>query len=212
MFSAAADSGPAVVVRYAREERRLVCVQPTGSQVLWDIRRLRDDTVAAFHSALSETGAVPERLIYAFASKVFSVNMPRPIGGKRNPGFLTFTGASASDLVVWIVENASGAPGRRGRGRPLKPGELLEMVVEEFNGVLALQYGGCKDELDNAVLKGMRRGILDPRLRCRLLEVRMAAQDIILRRQRRPMCPTFERRWKLSIQESAWLMGTQAAL
>ncbi|KAI8851219.1 hypothetical protein BC829DRAFT_129082 [Chytridium lagenaria] len=107
--------------------------------------------------ALTESGAVPERLIYAFASKVFCTTIPRPIGGKRAPGFLSFAGASAEELLIWIIEKAITSPTRRGRGKPLDPGDLLTMVVGFFNEVLTLHRSGSKDDLDNAVLRGMRR-------------------------------------------------------
>ncbi|KAJ3113216.1 hypothetical protein HDU96_003650 [Phlyctochytrium bullatum] len=157
MFSSAPNAGPSLIIRYMPQDRKVVCCQPTGNQVMWRFERMRDECVEAFNAAIRATHAVPDRLIYAFASRVFVVEMPRPIGGKRKAGFLSFEGETPQDVLVWIVEKAIAAPMRRGRGKILNPGDLLQRVVREFNEVLQMHYAHQKDDLDNMVLKGMRR-------------------------------------------------------
>ncbi|KAJ3201432.1 hypothetical protein HDU67_001335, partial [Dinochytrium kinnereticum] len=93
---------------------------------------------------------------------MFQVNAPRPFGGKKNVGFSDYTGRTTGDLLAWILKRATEPP-NSGRGKKrAAPGEALKYTVDQLNEVLALQKKGSKDEMDEAVLKGMSRaGHLD---------------------------------------------------
>ncbi|KAJ3117396.1 hypothetical protein HDU96_006921, partial [Phlyctochytrium bullatum] len=89
MFSANKHSGPALTLRWDPTTRRLLAQTPLPDQRNWTYHQLKDHTLRTLHQAFSssrEPRVHPHRLGYAFLSKVFVVNAPRPIGGKRRPG------------------------------------------------------------------------------------------------------------------------------
>ncbi|KAI8828842.1 hypothetical protein BC829DRAFT_424119 [Chytridium lagenaria] len=130
---------------------------PHAHQKPWTYPILKDHTLQVMTTALSTTRVHPDRMIYAFLSKVFIVNAPRPIGGKRKPGFLSFEGDNAGDALVWVLGKALLPPEEQAQRRRPGPGAVLEFLVQMANETLDMLEKGTKDEMDDAVLKGMRR-------------------------------------------------------
>ncbi|KAJ3193508.1 hypothetical protein HK101_004716 [Irineochytrium annulatum] len=150
-----ATAGPTAVLVYDPASKQILTQKPSDAQSTWTPAQLRRDAHAALERAFLDAQVHPDRLRYAFLSRVFIVQAPRPLGGRRKPGFLSFSGDTADDAVDWVLELACAAsPARRGRGQ----NRLLGFVVDALNEVLALHHEHKdKDALDDAVLKGMRR-------------------------------------------------------
>ncbi|ORY53230.1 hypothetical protein BCR33DRAFT_732982 [Rhizoclosmatium globosum] len=85
-----------------------------------------------FSSALPRN-THPDRPIYALAGKLFHPGAPAPFGGKKSkPGYTSFTGSAASELLEYIVGEAF-AVYRTGKGK-----EALEAVRNACNDIIAL--------------------------------------------------------------------------
>ncbi|KAJ3192544.1 hypothetical protein HK101_006346 [Irineochytrium annulatum] len=155
--------GPAIVLAYDQGRKQVFIKNPDPEQSGWAVDQLRQNCHAVFERAFTDNEVHPDRLRYAFVAKVFIVQTPRPIGGKRRPGFLEFVGETADDAVDWILTLATLPPVRKGKRRPPDPGSLLRFVVSALNEVLGLHVTGRdKDGMDDAVMRGMRRaGQLD---------------------------------------------------
>ncbi|KAJ3203978.1 hypothetical protein HDU67_009844 [Dinochytrium kinnereticum] len=89
---------------------------------------------------------------------VFVTSAPRPLGGKRSPGYIKMLKTRrlpVEELADWIVDVSCVAP-KCGRGfRVVPPGECMEFSVAKANGVLGLRRLGKRDEMDNLVLRGL---------------------------------------------------------
>ncbi|KAI8851128.1 hypothetical protein BC829DRAFT_127057 [Chytridium lagenaria] len=98
----------------------------------------------------------PHRLIYALASRVFTIKSVRPLGG-RTPEYRLYDGTTPDDLLEFIISKCVEPPlNGRGRKRVL-PGDCLRSVIDELNEMIRLHRGGYKDEMDNLVLSGMSK-------------------------------------------------------
>ncbi|KAJ3097991.1 hypothetical protein HDU97_004385 [Phlyctochytrium planicorne] len=157
MNSSNKTNGPARTLSFNPKTKRILINNPTLEQRSWSHRQLLEHTFSVMRSAFNTSHGHPDRLIYGFLSKAFVVSAPRPIGGKRKPGFLQFEGDTATDALRWTLEKALLPPEEQAQRRRPPPGSVLEFLVQSANEMLEQQDTGTKDELDNTVLKGMRR-------------------------------------------------------
>ncbi|KAI9351419.1 hypothetical protein BDR26DRAFT_891053 [Obelidium mucronatum] len=94
----------------------------------------------------------PARLIYALAGRLFHPSSPIPFGGTRSsPGYLAFKGETPESLLRFIVSEAYRVSWM------ILNRVVLDFVVLHINHVLELHYRGVKDELDEWMMKGMKR-------------------------------------------------------
>ncbi|KAI9328376.1 hypothetical protein BDR26DRAFT_873518 [Obelidium mucronatum] len=94
----------------------------------------------------------PHRFIYCLAGRLFFSAAPLPFGGTRkNPGYAEFEGTTPDELLSFIISSAYklywNARGRAG----------LDIIVEVVNLILDWHRQGLKDELDELLLKGMKK-------------------------------------------------------
>ncbi|KAJ3199318.1 hypothetical protein HDU67_002910 [Dinochytrium kinnereticum] len=154
-------SGPSLTLHY-NPTLNLIQIQdpPSPTTSNWTTADHHTHCLQTYETAATHNNGHFHRFIYALTGRVFVVTAPRPIGGKREPGFRAFNGSSAEDVLDWILGIAAAAP-LTGRGRKRQPpGEILRFVVGEMNLVLELSRRGegrlgAKDEMDNLVLRGM---------------------------------------------------------
>ncbi|KAI9346194.1 hypothetical protein BDR26DRAFT_916626 [Obelidium mucronatum] len=111
-------------------------------------KRGLDRVLALFRS----TKAPPNRLIYALAGRIFHPSSPIPFGGARSaPGYLAFTGSNAESLAAFIISETYRIT------LVIRNRIVMDFVSLHINAVLELQVRGCKDELDEWMLKGLKR-------------------------------------------------------
>ncbi|KAJ3205762.1 hypothetical protein HDU67_008665 [Dinochytrium kinnereticum] len=147
---------PSVVLRFDEKAVRMLVDFPKSEELAWGKEELEYCTMETVHIALKAACTNPHRLIYALASRVFTVKAVRPLGG-RTPEFRLYDGHTADDLLEFIISKSVESPlNGRGRKRVL-PGDCLRFVVDELNEVLRLQQSDSKDEVDNLVLSGMSK-------------------------------------------------------
>ncbi|KAJ3199168.1 hypothetical protein HDU67_003066, partial [Dinochytrium kinnereticum] len=157
MLSNIVNSGPAVILHYDSDRQVIAIHSPSLEQSRWNQSQLEEHFEGVFRSAMADCGTHPDRLIYALAGRTFNVNSPRPIGGKKNPGFAEYSGTTPEDLLQWLVTKAAEPP-NTGRGRKrTAPGEALKFIVEQLNELMGLQRNRHKDAMDDAILKGMSK-------------------------------------------------------
>ncbi|KAJ3114235.1 hypothetical protein HDU96_002362 [Phlyctochytrium bullatum] len=157
MLSEESPTGPAAVPIYNRTTRSIEVVPPTPDQLPWTLGDLKRHSKRTLIKAAEACSVHRDRILFAFAAKTFTLKAPRPIGGNRRPGFLNFDGEDTNDLLEFILDAALRPPPKKGKKGSLPAGDILRFVVARFNEVLDLHYGGHKDLLDDAVLRGMRR-------------------------------------------------------
>ncbi|KAI8847748.1 hypothetical protein BC829DRAFT_395440 [Chytridium lagenaria] len=129
----------------------------------WGWRMLFERTCEVMKEAVEgeDPESNPHRIGYALIGLCFIAHAPRPIGGKRSPGFVVALQKVERDdelvehLVDWILSSAC-LPPKTGRGyRTISPGECLRFVVGRLNQLLMWKWMGRRDEIDNALLRGM---------------------------------------------------------
>ncbi|KAJ3193347.1 hypothetical protein HK101_004972 [Irineochytrium annulatum] len=138
-----------------------------------DPRRGRDnaDRVGRVGTAVvatprEQTAVGMRRAKWALLSRLFILSAPRPIGGKRKPGFLSHDGHDVDGILRWVVQRACDPPIRKGKSRHSHPGLVMEFVLAGLNDVLDLLDFDTKDALDECVMRGLRRsGFMDERER-----------------------------------------------
>ncbi|KAJ3115350.1 hypothetical protein HDU96_000777 [Phlyctochytrium bullatum] len=157
--------GPAVTLTLNEETGLIEFQEPAPPDTInWTAKDLLGHCRSTMFAAATHCRAGHvDRFIYALVGRAFVVTAPRPIGGKREPGFRDFDGESADDALHWLLKIAV-APPLTGRGRKKQPpGEILRWLIDEFNSILVLGKKGspavrdltAKDEMDNLVLRGM---------------------------------------------------------
>ncbi|KAJ3229021.1 hypothetical protein HDU81_005705 [Chytriomyces hyalinus] len=93
-----------------------------------------------------------DRLIYSLAGTMFYPWSPVPFGGTRsNPGFARYTGRTPAALLAFIVSESLDVY------QKYEYKDALQYLVTAANQVLALQERGAKDEMDELMLKGMKK-------------------------------------------------------
>ncbi|KAI9328799.1 hypothetical protein BDR26DRAFT_41528 [Obelidium mucronatum] len=107
---------------------------------------------AAILTCFKNTQCHPHRFIYCLAGRLFFSAAPLPFGGPRKtPGYAAFEGEDPDQLLSFIIEAAFkvywNARGRAG----------LEIIVETVNLILDWHKQRRKDELDELMLKGMKK-------------------------------------------------------
>ncbi|KAJ3198627.1 hypothetical protein HDU67_003484, partial [Dinochytrium kinnereticum] len=157
MLSDITNAGPAVIIHYDGTQQSVTIHAPSAEQARWSKGELEKHCEIIFRTAISHHQSHPDRLVYGIAGKVFHKDASRPIGGKKRPGYVEFSGETAGSLLRWIIKKATNPPDS-GRGRRrAAPGETLRFVVGHFNEILRLQRNRCKDELDELVLRGLSK-------------------------------------------------------
>ncbi|ORY28401.1 hypothetical protein BCR33DRAFT_725097, partial [Rhizoclosmatium globosum] len=144
---------PTHVQLIAHPTFKLRCVITADAPPL-NLDRRSAESIAHIDSIFSATKASRERLVYALAGLCFAASAPLPFGGGRKtaPGFASFTGRSPSALLDWIIK------GTYRTHWDLKNKVAIKFVCEQINRVVVLQtLGGRKDELDELMLKGMKK-------------------------------------------------------
>ncbi|KAI9346193.1 hypothetical protein BDR26DRAFT_856013 [Obelidium mucronatum] len=127
-------------------------VIPAESQEPHDQQALPQKTIQAVLALFQATKAHPDRLVYALAGKLFHPTSPIPFGGTRSaPGYILYKGTTTDSLITfiitetyrmtWIIMNRI----------------VLDFVSGQINAVLEMQCWGSKDELDELMMKGMKR-------------------------------------------------------
>ncbi|KAJ3193084.1 hypothetical protein HK101_005441 [Irineochytrium annulatum] len=161
------NNHPVLTLLYNQATSRLETRRPSAQAATWSFQRYLKECVSQFDEAFNSVivgikGCHPDRARYLFIGKVFDLGTPRPIGGKRQPGFLSFEELGAGHAVKWILDHACKPPTRRGKKRPPEPGELLLLIVRHLNDALTLlrhadAAGALKDAIDDGVLRGLVR-------------------------------------------------------
>ncbi|KAI9346172.1 hypothetical protein BDR26DRAFT_122777 [Obelidium mucronatum] len=95
----------------------------------------------------------PGRLIYALAGACFHAKAPLPFGGRKaTPGFAAFQGRTVQEVLVFIIEGMYTTHWKLGTK------VVVKFVCDAVNRVVGLQKsGGCKDTLDELMMRGMKR-------------------------------------------------------
>ncbi|KAJ3061480.1 DNA-directed DNA polymerase alpha catalytic subunit pol1, partial [Podochytrium sp. JEL0797] len=89
---------------------------------------------------------------YALAGYLFDPRSPVPFGGsKSNPGYLAFCGSSTDQLLQFILVEAYHTYWETHSKKALK------LVCSAVNKVLRMHHQGMKDEMDEYLLKGMKK-------------------------------------------------------
>ncbi|KAJ3290312.1 hypothetical protein HDU79_003375 [Rhizoclosmatium sp. JEL0117] len=115
------------------------------------------ESISTVATLLSSTRVHQDRLIYALAGLLFSNPTILPFGGsKSRPGYLSFNGTTTSHLLTYMVTEPFNTYWS------LKGREGLDFLVVSVNAVLRMQRGNRKDELDEAVMKGMKKSGMIP--------------------------------------------------
>ncbi|ORY40826.1 hypothetical protein BCR33DRAFT_359345 [Rhizoclosmatium globosum] len=110
------------------------------------------ESVESLLTVFSSTRVHRDRLIYALAGCLFCPQSPPPFGGsKTKPGYISFDGESAYELLHYIVAESLGIQWK------LKQTKAVKLVGASVNRVLGLHYAGIKDEVDELMLKGMKK-------------------------------------------------------
>ncbi|KAJ3193502.1 hypothetical protein HK101_004710, partial [Irineochytrium annulatum] len=140
---------------------RVRTVAPTALQSAWSFNQVRLDTrrkLLRLFELASPANSSPDRPIYALIGRVFQPTSPVPFGGKSRPGYASFTGDTAVDVLDWVVVKAISPP-HRGRGLRgvLPPGGALIWLAGEANAVVQWISTGDKDSVDESMLRGMVR-------------------------------------------------------
>ncbi|ORY50985.1 hypothetical protein BCR33DRAFT_500032 [Rhizoclosmatium globosum] len=113
---------------------------------------LTQSTLTLLTTLFSSTSVHKDRFIYALAGCLFSSESPTPFGGSRTkPGFTTFHGETPSQLLHYIVREAYRV---QWTIRQLK---ALILVTASVNRIMELHFGGFKDEIDELMLKGIKK-------------------------------------------------------
>ncbi|KAJ3295665.1 hypothetical protein HDU79_008691 [Rhizoclosmatium sp. JEL0117] len=108
----------------------------------------QETTLAALDALLLDS----DRLLFAATGKLFSPSSPLPFGGPRTkPGYVNYRGSTTQDLKRYIVSEMYRLYSIT-RCR-----KLLKYVATCFHCVLDYQQDGRKDDLDELMLKGMKR-------------------------------------------------------
>ncbi|KAI9328370.1 hypothetical protein BDR26DRAFT_874168 [Obelidium mucronatum] len=107
---------------------------------------------AAILTCFQNTRCHPHRFIYCLAGRLFFSAAPLPFGGARkNPGYTAFEGSNPDQLLSFIISSAYrvywNARGRAG----------LDIIIETVNLILDWHRRGLRDELDELLLKGMKK-------------------------------------------------------
>ncbi|KAJ3230309.1 hypothetical protein HDU81_004610 [Chytriomyces hyalinus] len=117
-----------------------------------DLHQITRNTIVELYEILSKTHAHPHRLIYALTGSIFTHKSPLPFGGsKTSPGYLKFVGPDAKTLLEFIIYQAYQFCDTFRDDRSLK------QISTAINRVLAMQYRGMKDMLDELMLRGMKK-------------------------------------------------------
>ncbi|KAJ3193534.1 hypothetical protein HK101_004672 [Irineochytrium annulatum] len=154
-------TGPFVVLRHDPATRKTSLVLPNPNESLWSLRELHAHSLRHLLSALDAVDPTshPDRVRYAFLSRVFAVTAPRPIGGKRDPGFRKVLEDDAHGCVAWACARACEPPVRMGRSRHPRPGFVMEYLVKCLGEVeeMVARKGEGKDTMDEWVMRGCER-------------------------------------------------------
>ncbi|KAI9346203.1 hypothetical protein BDR26DRAFT_932059 [Obelidium mucronatum] len=104
------------------------------------------------HTLFTSTRVHSDRLIYALAGSLFDSRSPQPFGGtKMNPGFLKYQGTTAAEVLQFIITESYTAYWNEMNVKGIK------FVVTSVNRTMDLHYRGMKDEIDELMLKGMKK-------------------------------------------------------
>ncbi|KAJ3143890.1 hypothetical protein HK101_002978 [Irineochytrium annulatum] len=139
---------------------RLLCGPPDRAQSLWSFSQHRSHCRHTILTALSVTEEHPHRCFYALAHAAFTPAAPRPIGGKRYPGYSRFRCKEPIDVLDWLLDVSLAPEWEVGRRKPPHPSTLLCVVVEAVNGVLEAHFKeekGAREAMNEGVLVGMKR-------------------------------------------------------
>ncbi|KAI9327370.1 hypothetical protein BDR26DRAFT_1012733 [Obelidium mucronatum] len=108
------------------------------------------DTLASIYTLFQSSTAHPERLLYAAVGLIFVPTAPPPHGGPRlKPGYTNYCGQTPKDLLEYIVTGSY--------EMYCKDRKVLDFVATCINKVMALQYRGMKDAMDERLLQGLRK-------------------------------------------------------
>ncbi|KAJ3194630.1 hypothetical protein HK101_002274 [Irineochytrium annulatum] len=174
------ESPVGLVFAYDDVARQVTLGPPDEQQSLWSWDDHYRHTRTTIFRALAATGEHPDRCMYAIARFAFNPDNPRPIGGKRYPGYQKFKGVTPRDVLDWLMTVSLRPEWEVGRRRPPHPSTLITAVAVAVNDVLKLlnrreadggggggasrgrrgggRVGEDKEEtMDNAVLVGMKK-------------------------------------------------------
>ncbi|KAJ3167840.1 hypothetical protein HK101_011693 [Irineochytrium annulatum] len=156
-----------LVLSFDHARREILTGPPNFEQSRWSIEQHEAHCRSTILTALASTAEHPHRIFYALAGTAFLPDNPRPIGGKRYPGYNRFKG-EPEDILPWLLSVSLRPEWETGRRRPPPTSTLLTCVVVAVNDVLGLFFregigiscdGGGKGEagMDGVVLRGMKR-------------------------------------------------------
>ncbi|KAJ3112342.1 hypothetical protein HDU96_004686 [Phlyctochytrium bullatum] len=84
------ETGPSMVPRLEPATGLLRLSPPYGTEIHWTLPHLRHEFRTVLRKAIElwDPQSHPRRFLYAWIGTVFVTHAPRPLGGKRSPGFL----------------------------------------------------------------------------------------------------------------------------
>ncbi|KAI9342839.1 hypothetical protein BDR26DRAFT_858853 [Obelidium mucronatum] len=139
---------PLVLARKVDTNRLVIMQCSTDAAPLDILRESHRNVMVSF----GQTKVHPDRIIYAIAGTLFYPWSPLPFGGPKTcPGYTSFDGSDAMELLKYILTESFQVHWQC-KGR-----ESLDFVVGCINEVLTLHYQGDKEELDERMLKGMKK-------------------------------------------------------
>ncbi|KAI8622115.1 hypothetical protein BC830DRAFT_1076690 [Chytriomyces sp. MP71] len=104
----------------------------------------------AIISALSQTKVNKDRLVYAVIGMLLTSQAPAPFGGMQN-AFASLQFSTASEFLSEIVTRGFRHYWVR------KDRKIIKCIVSYANKALHFQAVGLKDQLDELMMKGMKR-------------------------------------------------------
>ncbi|KAJ3125898.1 hypothetical protein HK101_005832, partial [Irineochytrium annulatum] len=155
---------PGIILSNDPQNMRILAGPPNAHQAAWSLSQHTADCRETILTALSWTRSDPHRVLYALASRAFLPEGPRPIGGKRAPGYQQFRCVDPVDVLDWLLYVSLDPKWEVGRRRPPHPSTLLCFVAGAVNEVLAMHLetldpdnAEARSRFDDAVLLGMKR-------------------------------------------------------
>ncbi|KAJ3072047.1 hypothetical protein HDU99_002284, partial [Rhizoclosmatium hyalinum] len=137
-----------LIARHSSEPRLLLTACPNKLAPA----EIVSETIASIYYLFNQAQCHNERLIYALCGHVFSPSAPPPHGGPRlKPGYINYGGQTPKDLLEYMVASSYEMYWY------CKDKKVLEFIVISVNKVLAMQFRGQKDVIDERLLQGLKR-------------------------------------------------------
>ncbi|KAI8855316.1 hypothetical protein BC829DRAFT_378578, partial [Chytridium lagenaria] len=154
------ETGPSLIPHIDPNSQLLTLNPPAGLELTWTLPRLQDEFRSLLQRSIWENdpNSHHHRLLYAWVGTLFHETAPRPIGGKRLPGFVIILRGQRKcivEIVEWVLDVSCRGP-KCGRGfRVVPPGECMRFVVGKWNEVLKVWRENKKSVMNQMVMRGL---------------------------------------------------------